>query len=324
MTSAKAPNQMSSEEFEVELDKLPAIEEYRQNLATLPCLNLQQATQEEIRRAFFKHAGVLPYQTGNLNAGVINKLTVYRARVAVDEDLEDTRLMRTYSYPSSGQVKSNGRANLKHQPVFYASDFPLGALAESRPTSEQIVYLSKWRFECPRDIFYSALLPLSIPTSNPWYRAAVNQAQFRTEKIGEDQSQRRAHLIALFEAVSDLFVKENSPYALSSWLASKTLYDFDGIDFLVYPSATSEGAVCNLAFHPNFIDLYGRLNSVARLKINSLTPPGPGMTMNFSITSVGEVGRTHIRWQLPNDNNTKWIPGRVGLSKAGQSTQVED
>lgn len=324
MQNGAYARQMTTADFKDALSKLPPIEVYRENLGILQSLNLKNASQEEVRQTFFKYAGLLPYQTGTLPIGHIDKLTVYRARVAIDEGLEDTRLMRTFSYPSPGQCRVQGRANLAGQPVFYASDVPLGALAETRPKAGQIVHLSEWSFQCSRDVHYRTFLPLSIPTQNLWYNAAVNQARFRNEDVGRSHPEKREHLIRLFDVVSDLFVSESRPYPVTSWLANKTIYDFDGIDFIVYPSATSAGVVCNLAFHPNFIDRFARLESVARVAIRSVDKNGVDMSMNFRINRVGLVHRTHVRWEPPSEANTNWIPGRKQIEGAGSLRDVTE
>jgi len=286
----------TKEEFEKELNKLPDLNIFQQHLTTLTDLDKSNYSLIEIRKAFFEYAILLPNSLSTLPKDTINLLTAYRVRLNIKEE-EDFDLIRTFSYPNPCFCTANGRANLKRKSVFYCADTFETAFAESKPNKGEIAYLSIWKINCDRDINYSAFFPANIPAKNVWYNTAIEQQKHLVEyarNIGNDKSKQ---LELLFQFISELFGSETSPYYLTSWIANSVLYEYHGIDFVVYPSFITKGVTCNIAFHPNFVDNNFRLDRIFKLIVTEINENGG----KYTIEKVGKVLYTNIQWGPPNE-----------------------
>src|SRR5688572_6645778 len=244
------------EEFKLELDKLPDLDTFKKDLEVLFALDKSYLTQAEIRKLYFDKAILLPNALATLPRDSINLLKAFRVRLNIDETLEDLDLIRTFSYPTTCFCKTNGRAYLKNKSVFYCSDTFEAAFAESKPVIGDTGYLSIWKINSDRDVNYAAFLSSTIPDRNIWYKtASEHQKQMieHAKNLGNDKSEQ---LMLLFDFAANIFITETPPYSLTSWIANSILYEFYGIDFIVYPSFATKNITSNIAFHPNFVDNY--------------------------------------------------------------------
>lgn len=300
---------VSEDGFEKELAKFSSIEDLKNSLRELYETDKSSFTSAEIKKIIFEKAVVLPNFFSPIPKDVINLLNVYRVRAekTMNLETEDLSLIRTFSYPNNCFCTQNGRANLKNKPVFYCSDAKETALAESNLNDGDIIYLSCWKIDCNREANYTAYLPTIIPDKNIWYSKALDlysQGIAHTEKYGKDKSK---HLELLYSFFSEIFVRENKPYCLTSWLANNILYETDIVDFILYPSYATQNYSCNLAFHPNFVDSYLKFNRVFKISITKIFP---NKSMNFRVLKTGEVNQTNIVWSnVSQQDIDEFFPG---------------
>jgi hypothetical protein len=121
------------------------------------------------------------------------------------------------------------------------------------------------------------------------------------EHARNTSNDKSKQLEKLFEFTSNIFIKETSPYPLTSWIANSMLYDYYGIDFIVYPSFATNNLTCNIALHPNFVDNYVRLEKIYKYVITKI---GDG-NGSYSIKQVGKVFLTNIQWNEPTEDEIK-------------------
>lgn len=290
---------IADEELNQELLKIPDLNSYRENLSLLHKIDKASLSLPEIHKLFFKYASLLPQAVGYTTSETINLLKLSRVRLNIDTIKEDKQLIRTFSYPPSNICGQNGRANIKFKSVFYCADTAESALAEARPKVNDIAYLSKWSIQSDRDCRYSPFLSPSLPNLNPWMQSASEIYKVVVEsskKLGKDKS---AQLELLFNFVAELFIKEQSPYSLTSWLSFISMYEDYGTDFIVYPSYTLNSIACNFAFHPNYVDNYFKLNKVYKLWIQKVDSDGA----SFLPLEVGKLFLTNIKWEKPTEED---------------------
>jgi hypothetical protein len=287
------------EEFIKILDKFPDLPTYEQHLNELENLDLSNFTQDQIHTTFFDRAILLPNQGISIPNNESNNRFVYRVRLNINEDKEDLNLIRTFSYPDPSFCKENGRANLRYKSVFYCADIPLTAFLESRPKNNDIGFMGKWQLKCHRDLTYIAFFPSDLSKKNYWYQTAIKAQQNMILEIKKIKSNKNHQLEYLFNFISKLYADEQPPYSISSWIANKMLYDYYGIDFLVYPSFRLNSDSCNLAFHPNFIDKFFQLVSVIKFRITDFKDN----SATYDVISIGKPNLTNIEWNLPEDGD---------------------
>ena len=287
------------EEFIKILSKFPDLSKFKQNLNDLEKLNLSSCTQEQIHTSYFERAMLLPNQGINIPNNELVPKFVYRSRLNINENEENLSLIRTFSFPNPSLCKMNGRANLKNKSVFYCADIPLTAFLESRPKINDMGYMGKWRLNCKRDLNCVAFFPTDMSKKNYWYRTAVLQQQSMIKEVRKIKSDKISQLKYLFSYTSKIFTYEIPPYSISSWIANEMLFNFDGIDFIVYPSSMLKSDSCNLAFHPNFVDQYLQLISIIKFKISDFQEK----CATYETLSIGKPGRTNIIWMLPTQDD---------------------
>ncbi len=287
------------EDFKKILDQFPDFPVYQKHLQELEELDLKNFTQDQIHTAFYSRAILFPNKGITIPNNESNSKFVYRVRFNINENKEDLNLIRTFSYPDPSFCLFNGRANLKNKSVFYCADIPLTAFLESRPKNNDIGYMGKWQLKCHRDLTFIAFFPTDMPQKNYWYQMAIKQQQSMIGEISRIKSDKNQQLEYLFTFISNLFAYEQPPYSISSWIANRLFYNFNGIDFLVYPSSKLNSESCNLAFHPNFIDKYFQLISIIKFKINALSEK----CADYGVISIGKPDQTNIEWYLPKEED---------------------
>jgi hypothetical protein len=287
------------DEFINILNKFPELQTFKQNLHELETLDLSSCTQDQIHNKYFDRAILLPNQGIILPNNETDSRYVYRVRLSITENKENINLIRTFSYPDSSLCQKNNRANLKNKTVFYSADIPLTAFLESRPKINDVGYMGKWRLICDRDLTCVAFFPTDLSKKNCWYQTAIFKQQRMIEEIQKIKSDKSPQLEYLLNYTSEIFAYEKSPYSISSWIANKMLFEFDGIDFLVYPSSMLSSDSCNLAFHPNFVDKYIQLISVIKFKISDFVEN----SATYEILSIGKPDKTNIVWRNPEQDD---------------------
>lgn len=292
---------MTREQFQEELNKIPAYDIYEKNLEDLFNQDKSTFTQAEITKLYFEKAVIIPYLFADMESSTINVLTAFRTRTLNKN--EDTTLISTFSYPHPIVCKKNGRANIIEKPVFYCSDSPLTAISELKPNAGDELFLSVWKINCNRKVQYTAFINPNIKNANPWYKQAQYIEQQMIEEAGRFKSKEN-ELKLLLKFNSDIFIREHENYNLTSWLSNQSLYRMDGIDFIVYPSITTDTYSCNMAFHPNFIDNYFIFDRVYRIRFDSRVND----KITVSVGNVGKVTRTHIEWGDLQDDDYKVLP----------------
>lgn len=295
-----------SNNFEEDISKLPEADVLKENLNKLWVLDKSNLSLDEIQSNYFKYAKLLTHTGVLLDAATINKLTVFRSRINVNEQNEDVGLIRTFSYPSTDFCKQNGRANIKGTTVFYGADTVTSAIAEIRPKADDLLYVGAWKINCNRECMMRPCISMNLPQGNPWTSPA---SKYFKKMVDYATSHRRDYveqLILLYDFIAEIFEKEPAPYYLSSWLANRALYGLKNFDFLVYPSFALNSNRCNLAFHPNFVDQFFQLHKVFKLRITEISKE----TAYYSILKVGLLRGSHIIWQPPSSENLEYLPGK--------------
>jgi|SRR5579863_198774 len=236
-----------------------------------------------------------PFETTFTRPYTIDRFPVYRARANIDERSENVYLARTFSYPNPSFCTSNGRANLSRFPIFYCSDVAGTAVAELRPRVGDVVFLSEWIIRCHRQNEHASIFPPTLDFPNPWISIAANQRKgrvvFYEEHFGKEVTTK---VDQIFSFLGELFVSEGPPYSITSALAFYLIYG-RLIDYLVYPSFVTRANTCNLAFHPNFVDEFFRIDRVFRLCIDK--PLEDGAIVH--VTDVAEYRNNVLAWRSP-------------------------
>ncbi len=272
-----------------ELIQLPPLKPYLERLRSLRSEEYQSLSIEEVKNRLIDHCGIIPHLVMAIPAEKVNSLSVYRARVKVEQSREALSLLRTFSYPSQGHADKPGRANTAKHPVFYGAMDVVTAIMEVQPQVGEDVYISRWGVRANRICGLEPLLPLSMPQQNPAYSIALDIVQFFNKEWSTDFPQHVQHGEELVQFIADLFMYESAPYAISSFLANDVLYGVNGIDMIVYPSCEALRRTCNLAIHPNFVDQYMYLEKLAKVRLSEIHKDGPELGFKAEICQIGHV-----------------------------------
>jgi hypothetical protein len=291
-------------EFITAIKSIPSPEEFRTDLQDLFSKSDALKDLPSIRAAYFEKAKILPNTVAQLSPEDINLLTAFRVRAKIQTE-EDLSLIRTFSYPSTDACRYNGRANIKNHPVFYCADNPITAIMESKLALGDTAFISVWRVRFTGSVQYAGYLPVNLPAKNPWFNTATIQFDKIKNHIQSIQSGKDEQLKILFEFLFQIFVTETEPYSLTSWLSHRMLYNF-GIQFIVYPSFQTKSWQCNMAFHPNVVDLFFSFHRVFEFKMSRIDEDGG----KFTISKMGRMKSTGIIWtEAPEDEVQHFFPG---------------
>lgn len=281
------------------LKKASKIPNYENHLNELFQMNFENKNYNEIAKIIFDKLVFFPIILTDTRPHYLDKLPVYRCRLNIDENIEDIDLIRTYSYPNPCFCNANGRLNVSKKPVFYSSDFQPTTLIETKPKHNDIAYISEWFIHCPRISVYTSILPSVLPKANKWTTKAIKDNEGWRNFIKENVGAKEVETANIaFKFLSDLFLNEKQPYTLSSSIASHFFHTI-GMDYIIYPSYADQSHSCNIAFHPNFMDEYGFLNKVYKVKV---TDPKENRTL-IEILEVGYYYRNKIEWESPTEND---------------------
>jgi len=265
--------------------KYLTLDDLKEKLNELKNLDLSKSNIEEISSVVSSYIEVIPSVFGNYSIEKFNNFSFYRVRLNVKEN-EDLQLLRTFSYPLPQFCTENGRANLKNKSVFYSTNCALTAIMESKPKVGDIGYLSVWEGCTTRVMKAGILLPKDLKRENIW-SAMANDIYTHAKKNSNEKTQE------IFKFISQLFLYEESPYCLTSFISNELMYGENWNDFVVYPSFVNDGFSCNLAIHPNVVDNFLRFKKVIRFKVLKIS------NGEFSVSTgrVGEISNTNINWR---------------------------
>lgn len=196
------------------------------------------------------------------------RITVNK-RVNEDKSENTLREISKLKYPPNGS-KTNGRANLAGEKIFYATDNIISALKEARAENNDVVTISTWKLKDKKMLtitpifknfpfIYSEAFNLDFIGLHKEYLQKLNQNNIAT--------QQNIDLFVNF--LSDCFSKDvdsnnHYDYFLSSFYANR-LFNFlqnGEIDCILFPSVQDELIAINIAMKHDVFDKYYELEKV--------------------------------------------------------------
>lgn len=185
--------------------------------------------------------------------------------------------------PPSRYVKNLGRANLRHQSIFYATFKPPTAINELKPKPGDLYTISKWKlidkstqlhvypiFEKQKIDLYKKLKSAGIAEYDEGAELSILYEDILKDKSDEE----RKMIYGIQEFISNCFsleVSDNntSRYLFTAAVADKILYqNFDGaIEAITYPSIHDSTGVKNIAIRPHILHQKYRLDSVREYEL---------------------------------------------------------
>lgn len=290
----------------------PDLETFREKLEELRNFDFTGFDPHKISETIFSYLTVIPSLSSNYNPDSFNTFKFYRARLNIDHNTEDERLIRTYSYPPPSACAQNGRANLKNRSVFYSSNSALTAIIESKPKADDIGYLSVWNGFTDREIKCGVLLPRDLTQENEWYVLAKDIYAYAALQHDQGLVRRNGFFHEALDFISSLFLTEKIPYSITSWIATELLYGTAWKDFIIYPSVANNAYSSNIVFHPNVADQYLKFEKVIRFKVLKFDEPN----ISLSVGKVGELFQNNIKWRDATEEEMDFA------SFPGYSTEV--
>jgi hypothetical protein len=273
--------------------KYPNIESFKEKLAELKTIDFNNTDNKEIEETIFSYLTVVPSLVGKYVQDQFNQFKFYRVRLNVNDQTEDLKLIRTYSYPLPQFCKENGRANLKNKSVFYSTNSALTAIIESKPKVGDIGYLSVWEGNTDREMKAGVLLPKNLNAENEWYLLAKDIYSFVDKNIEKVAMQKSNFFHEALNFIADLFLNEHPPYPITSCISNGLIYGSAWKDFIIYPSFANKAFTSNFAIHPNVADKYLRFIKVIRFKVIEINDE----RFLLSTGRVGEIVQNNIEWR---------------------------
>lgn len=269
----------------------PDLETFKIKLHELRNLDLSNAEKDYIGETLFNYLPVIPSLASKFSSINFNRFNFYRVRLNINAEAEDLRLIRTYSYPLPQFCNDNGRANIKNKSVFYCSNSALTAVIESKPKVGDIGYLSCWQGCTDREIKAGVLLPRELKEENEWYVVAKDAYSFAEDQINRVGLQRNGSLFhEALHFIASLYLTEQAPYALTSWISNSLIYGSAWKDLVIYPSFVNDSYSSNFAIHPNVVDNYLKFRKVIKFKVIKIDNTG----YTCSTGAVGELVQNNI------------------------------
>ena len=291
---------LNSPEFIAKINAIPDLNLYKKNVEGFFQLDLTGMSQDQIGKQFIETVGVLPHIATRINPAMMNNQTFYRVRIVKPgKKIPDLNLVRSFSYPDPHLIEKNGRSNIKDTTVFYCSDRFNTAVLEVCPEPGDTLYVSFWNLDCDRDIVYKGYLPhQSMKDRSKLYDLALKDFNhYRQMLIDNNVGHKIEQLIHIYDVITEVFTMGKEPYNFSSYLAHSMMYNYYGIDFLLYPSRQTQFTGNNMAIHPNFVDQFMTLERIYTLEIKDVSiQVGGDCSMNMSYGKVGHVEKTNIQW----------------------------
>ncbi|HEA23633.1 MAG TPA: hypothetical protein ENH87_22345 [Pricia antarctica] len=293
-----ADAQINPEDLEV----FPNLGDYKKELKTLDNYDFTGKSESEIYNIFYDYAKLFPSRISWFKPENFNSHRFYRVRLNINLKDEDITLAQTYSYPPPKFCFENGRANKKGRSVFYCSNQPYAAILECKPKVGDAGFLSVWKGVAKRNIKIGNLLSPDLPLENDWLEMAVLSFQAFKKSMSLDARGIDKHLVMLQRFVAFKFIKEKSPYSLTSMLSEELLYGQLWHDLIVYPSVASNIRFCNMAFHPNSVDENLKFEKLIRFKVVGYEDDEPVFQL---CEDVGFIDNIRMVWKKRTDEETK-------------------
>ena len=202
--------------------------------------------------------------------------------------------------PPSRYIKKLGRANLRHQSIFYATFLPPTAVNELKPEPGDLFTISKWKlidrdtqlhvypiFEKQKTDLYKKLKSAGIVEHDEGVELSILY-----EDVLSDKSDMEKNMIyGIQEFISKCFSlevndKNTSRYLFTAAITDKILHqNFNGaIEAITYPSIHDSTGVKNIAIKPHILHQKYRLDSVREYELVA-NPNGEPASYRNSCTS---------------------------------------
>ncbi len=285
--------------FNAELDQISSITDYSYSLNELVTIDKSDMSLEEIRTLYFDKAKWFINRQIQLLPNNFRPLVFFRVRAGI-KTTEDLTRIKTFSYPDPKYCTSNGRANIKSQPVFYCSLDATTAVKESRFNTGEDYYLGVWSIDFNDVISCAPIIPFDLHENHPLKSLVIdeNRVIHAFTKEGLNNGEK---LELLYNILSWQFISETDPYPLTSFLSDEILFKQHIADCLYYPSYQFEQKNVNFAFRPDFVDKYFRLNKVYKYQIESFD----GVNIRCGVFAYGIVENDKIIWNNINETEGK-------------------
>lgn len=283
--------------YDEDLNNFPDFKTYVANLTKLENYNFDNHTTREIYDKFHDLATILPTVYQMLNIEAFNEERFYRARLGINRKKEDISLKQTYSYPPPSVCNENGRGNLKNKSVFYCSNNPNCSMLEVKPKIGDDGYLSVWKGNAKKAVKVGILLPYDLPLQNEWNYMARDSFKYLESSLQKEAKEKLKHFMALYKFIPDRFIREKKPYHLTSMISNELLYGELWRDFIIYPSVTAKTYMCNMAFHPNFVNENLVFEKVIRYFVFNIKDEQP----KFHLGKVGYLENNKMIWRDANE-----------------------
>lgn len=185
--------------------------------------------------------------------------------------------------PPSKYITNLGRANLRHQSIFYATFLPPTAINELKPEPGDLFTISKWKlidrntqlhvypiFEKQETESYKKFRAAGIAEYDEGAELSILYEDVLKNKSNEE----RKMIYGIQEFISNCFAlevndKNTSRYLFTAAIANKILYqNFDGsVEAITYPSIHDSTGVKNIAIKPHILHQKYRLDSVREYEL---------------------------------------------------------
>tara|TARA_R110001632_G_scaffold122673_1_gene235353 strand:+ start:648 stop:1553 length:906 start_codon:yes stop_codon:yes gene_type:complete len=286
-----------------DLENFPDFKVFIENLKELENYNFDNHSTREIYDKYFDLATIFPTVFQMLNIKAFNEQRFFRARLGIDRKKEDVSIKQTYSYPPPSVCNENGRGNIKNKSVFYSSNNPNCAMLEVKPKKGDDGYISVWKGNAKKPVKVGILLPYDLPLQNEWNEMARGSFEYLESSLRNEAKEKLKHFMALYKFIPDRFIREKKPYHLTSMISNELLYGDNWRDFIIYPSVAAKTHMCNMAFHPNFVNENLVFEKVIRFFITDIV----GERAKFNLGKVGYLENNKMIWRESNEEEFKFF-----------------
>ncbi|TKC57157.1 hypothetical protein FBD94_21235 [Pedobacter hiemivivus] len=277
-----------------ELNLLPEYSVYKRGLNELFQIDFSTLSIQDLGHRIMDKLVLLHNLYRKFDINELANTKFYRVRSNIQD--KDLHKLSSYSYPKAGLCAKNQRANLSNTTVFYCGDAAWGAILESRPSINSILYLSIWNVKPHRELKASICLSREMSLNNPLNFMAKEIHKFTEEHLKIYNNDKVEQLKLMHEFIPVLINNDKPPYYLSSWLCYQILNENE-CDFLIYPSSVNE-EYNNFAVNPEVVDAFFELEKIIKFKV---TGDGVG-SVKLRNGNIGEVVNNRVVYR-PYDNS---------------------
>ncbi len=169
-------------------------------------------------------------------------------------------------YPPSKYITKYGRANLKHQSVFYGTFHPMTAIKEMKPEVGDLITISEWKTKSENDSLVTCPIFMKQPkdgTINMRLLETYNSFKLDLKRFPPEISKLIYEIHAFY---ANCFAREiktnnNQGYIYTALLADKIFNHYEGgiVDAILYPSTKEDLRTENIAIKKDSFDNKYRL-----------------------------------------------------------------